>query len=355
VDFAQDEIAGAVAGLAGDVLRKECDPAAGYDERAWAALAKAGLLALPLPAELDGDALGIAAISALLTEVGRHAAGVPALATLALGALTVAECGTAGQREALLPGVGAGTALLTAALSEPGSPLPQAPATRATPGTGWRLTGTKTAVPYATRVDRVLVTATTPDGVGVFLIDPYAEGVAATATPASTGAPEHTLTLTDAPAELLGTDTTGTTAHALRGNGVAGALALGSGALAGALELTTEHLRTRHQFGKPLATFQAVAQQIAEVYVAARTVELSASSAVWRLATGRDATEDIDIAAYWLTTEAPSALRTCHHLHGGIGVDVTYPLHRYYATLKDIARFLGGAGHRLDTLAAKER
>ncbi|MPY82162.1 MAG: acyl-CoA dehydrogenase [Actinophytocola sp.] len=353
MDFGQDEIALAISGLAGDVLRKECDPAAGYDERAWAALAKAGLLALPLPADLDGDGLGIAEAAALLTEVGRHAAGVPALATLALGALTVAEHGTAGQRDALLPGVGAGTALLTAALSEPGSPLPEAPATRATPG--WSLTGTKTAVLHATRADRVLVTATTPDGIGVFLLDPHAEGVTIAATPTSTGAPEHTLTLAAAPAELLGTDTTGATADALRANGVAGALALGSGALAGALELTTEHLRTRHQFGKPLATFQAVAQQIAEVYVAARTVELSATSAVWRLATGRDAAEDIDIAAYWLTTEAPSALRTCHHLHGGIGVDVTYPLHRYYATLKDIARFLGGAGHRLDTLAAKER
>jgi len=353
VDFGQDEIALAISGLAGDVLRAECDPTANYDERAWAALTKAGLLSLVLPADLDGDGLGIAEVAALLTEVGRHAAGVPALATLVLGALTVAEHGTAGQREALLPGVGAGTALLTAALSEPGSPLPEAPATRATPG--WSLTGTKTAVLHATQAERILVTATTPDGLGVFLLDPHSDGVTATETPTSTEASEHTLTLAAAPAELLGTDTTGATADALRANGVAGALALGSGALAGALELTTEHLRTRHQFGKPLATFQAVAQQIAEVYVAARTVELSATSAVWRLATGRDAAEDIDIAAYWLTTEAPSALRTCHHLHGGIGVDVTYPLHRYYATLKDIARFLGGAGHRLDTLAAKER
>ncbi|MPY78103.1 MAG: acyl-CoA dehydrogenase [Actinophytocola sp.] len=381
MDFGQDEIARAISGLAGDVLRAECDPTAspgdGFDEGAWAALAKAGLLSLVLPADLDGDGLGIGEVAALLTEVGRRAAAVPALPALALGALTVAQHGTAEQRAALLPGVGDGTTLLTAALSEPGAPLPETPATpataapailmrsgdhddhdasRSTQSSGpWRLTGTKTSVPYATRAHHVLVTATTPDGVGVFVLDPHAEGVTLTATPTSTGAAEHTLTLADAPAERLGTDTTGGTAAALRANGVAGALAFGSGALAGALELTTEHLRTRHQFGKPLATFQAVAQQIADVYIAARTVELTATSAIWRLATGRDATEDIDIATYWLTSETLPAVRTCHHLHGGLGVDVTYPLHRYYATLKDLARFLGGAGHRLDALAGKER
>ncbi|WP_034268947.1 acyl-CoA dehydrogenase family protein [Haloechinothrix halophila] len=401
MDFGQDEIAQAISGLARDVLRAECDPMAspgdGYDERAWSALAKAGLLSLVLPTELDGDGLGIAEVAALLTEVGRRAAAVPAFPALALGALTVAQHGTDEQRAALLPGVGDGTTLLTAAVSEPGAPLPARPtaaATRGAPTSGtmaesatlrrsgdpddhnasrstqkmsadaplaeadrasWRLTGTKTSVPYATQASHVLVTATTPDGVGVFLLDPHGEGVTATSAPTSIGAAEHTLTLADAPADLLGTDTTGATAAALRDNGVAGALALGSGALAGALELTTEHLRTRHQFGKPLATFQAVAQQIADVYIAARTVELSTTSAVWRLATARDAAEDIDVATYWLTEEALPAVRTCHHLHGGLGVDVTYPLHRYYATLKDLARFLGGAGHRLDVLAGKER
>ncbi|GAA5112000.1 acyl-CoA dehydrogenase family protein [Haloechinothrix salitolerans] len=373
MDFGQDEIALAISGLAGDVLRAECDPTTGdgYDERAWSALSKAGLLSLVLPTDLDGDGLGIGELAALLTEVGRRAAAVPALPTLALGALTVAQHGTAEQRDALLPSVGDGTTLLTAAVSEPGAPLPARPATTASSmlrrsgryddqnasrsTSGWRLTGTKTSVPDAMQAHRVLVTATTPDGVGVFLLDPQAEGVTVTSTPTSTGSPEHTLTLADAPAEPLGTDTTGVAAAALRNNGVAAALALGSGALAGALELTTEHLRTRHQFGKPLATFQAVAQQIADVYIAARTVELSTASAIWRLATGRDATEDIDVATYWLTTEALPAARTCHHLHGGLGVDVTYPLHRHYATLKDLARFLGGAGHSLDTLAGKER
>ena len=109
---------------------------------------------------------------------------------------------------------------------------------------------------------------------------------------------------------------------------VAGACCVADGALAAALALTTEHLRTRQQFGRPLATFQAAAQHIADVYIAARTLHLATLSACWRLAAGLDAGPDLDVAAYWLAEHGPAAMRTCHHLHGGIGMDVSYPLHR---------------------------
>ena len=131
---------------------------------------------------------------------------------------------------------------------------------------------------------------------------------------------------------------------------VAGAAAVADGVLAATLDLTAEHLRTRRQFGKPLATFQAVAQEIAEVYIVARTMNLAATSAAWRLDTGRDARDDVEIAGYWLAAEAPRAMQVCHHLHGGLGVDITYPLHRYYSHVKDLARLVGGASARLDAI-----
>jgi alkylation response protein AidB-like acyl-CoA dehydrogenase len=133
---------------------------------------------------------------------------------------------------------------------------------------------------------------------------------------------------------------------------VAGAAAVADGVIAGALALTADHVRSREQFGRALATFQAVAQQIADVYVVARTVHLAALSAAWRLEAGLDADEDIAIAAYWLAAELPTALQVCHHLHGGLGVDITYPLHRYYSHAKDLARFVGGAAYRLDRQGA---
>ena len=85
--------------------------------------------------------------------------------------------------------------------------------------------------------------------------------------------------------------------------------------------------------------------QVADVYIASRTTDLAADNAAWRVAEGLDATDDLAVAAYWLCTEGPKALRTCHHLHGGMGVDETYPLHHYFSWVTDLV-------HDLDTVAA---
>jgi alkylation response protein AidB-like acyl-CoA dehydrogenase len=178
------------------------------------------------------------------------------------------------------------------------------------------------------------------------VVDPGGRGVSRQRTPTSTGAPEYTVTFSGArPETVLDAGPSDVDRFA-----VVGAAAVADGVLAGALRLTADHVRTRHQFGRPLAAFQAVAQQIADVYVAARTVHLAAVSSAWRLGTGRDADEDLAVTAYWLAAELPKALQLCHHLHGGLGVDITYPLHRLYSHAKDLARLLGGAAYRLDRL-----
>ena len=68
--------------------------------------------------------------------------------------------------------------------------------------------------------------------------------------------------------------------------------------------------------------------QMADVYIASRTIGLAAESAAWRVAEDLPAEDDLAVAAYWFAVEGPAALHTCHHLHGGMGVDITYPLHR---------------------------
>lgn len=348
MDFELDDTQRAVAELAAGVLAKEdADPW----QAAWQTLARVGLLSVVLPAELGGDGCGAGEAAVLLTEVGRRAAAVPALATLALGILPVVAFGTAEQQAELLPDAAAGAVLLTGAPSEPGAPLTSTPSTRAVRADGvWRLTGTKAAVPYAAQAARVLV----PAGAGVFMVDPQSDGVELHQTPTSSGAPEYTVRLDGASATPLGSQPDGGAVAGLRAYALLGAAAVGDGLLSGALQLTTEHVRRRQQFGRPLATFQAVAQQVADVYIASRTVHLAATSAAWRMSAGgnsADAAEDLELAGFWLSAEGLPALRTCHHLHGGIGVDVTYPLHRYFAQLKDLARFAGGT-QRLEGVAA---
>lgn len=344
MDFEPDDTQRAVTELAAGVLAKE-------DQAPWEALARVGLVSAFLPEDLGGDGLGVGAAAALFTEVGRRAAAVPALASLALGVLPLARFGSDDQRRAWLPGVADGTSLLTGAPSEPAASLASTPQTLATRDRDtWRLTGAKAAVPYTQHSVRMLVSALPPDKQpALFLVDPHDAGVDLHLTPSSGSAPEYSVRLDGAVAEPVG----GPDAVAgLRAFALVAAAAEADGLLAGALQLTTEHVRQRQQFGRPLAAFQAVAQQVADVYIAARTVHLVATSAAWRVASNLDAAEDLELAGFWLAEHGLPALRVCHHLHGGLGLDVTYPLHRYYARMKDLTRFVGGSSQRLAGVAA---
>ncbi|NKQ53100.1 acyl-CoA/acyl-ACP dehydrogenase [Amycolatopsis sp. K13G38] len=332
MDFTLDETQRDIAGLAADIVRREAGPPGegGYDEQLWRALGKAGLLSLALPPDLGGDGLGVAEVAVLLAELGRAAAAVPAL-SLAFGALPLDFLGTSDQRAALLPAIATGDAVVTAAAHEPSAPLVVHPSTRAVARAGvWELTGVKTAIPHLAQATHVLVPASLSSQTGIFVVDPKAAGVTVAG---------NTMRLDGVAvgeADLLRGGEPGEALATLHTYALAGALAFGDGALAGALALTTEHIGGREQFGKPLATFQAVAQQIADVYIASRTVHLATLSSVWRLSAGLD--PELDIAAYWFAEEAPKALAICHHLHGGIGVDITYPLHRYYALVEEVSR-----------------
>ena len=365
MDFTLEETQQAVAEAAAHVLGHRGSGAAGqsddYDRALWKELGQAGLLGLAVPERLGGGGLGVMDTAVLLTEIGGRAAPVPALATLMMGVLPLTRWAGHELQSQYLAGVAAGDVVLTAAVREPSEPMPRRPATSVSVP-GGTVSGVKIGVPYAAAASWILVPATFgPGDSGIVVVDPAAEGVTIQRTLSSAGGPEYTVRLDEAPitAVLDGTDG-GAASGAARSRAVAdlyqltlaGACCLADGALAAALALTTEHVAARQQFGRPLATFQAVAQHIAGVSIASRTLHLAALSGCWRLDSGRDADPDLDVAAYWLADQAPTALRTCHHLHGGTGMDVSYPLHRYSALVKDLVRLVGGADYRLGLLGA---
>jgi len=385
MDFSLTDAQREIASLAGQLLD---DGRAGP----WKALAQSGLLALSLPAELGGEACGVMDTAVLLGEIGRRAAPVPALATLMTGMLPVARWGDGDLRRALLPPAATGEMILTAGIREPSDPLPRVPAATVTGGT---VSGTKVGVPYCAQASHVLIPVTfaetraetpavdnfsgnmapasrpvsgstvpaaqvsagnearvsraIPVRTGVVIIDPAAAGARVTRTPSAGGTPEYTLRLDRVRIEhVLGG---GDCLEDLSRLAVAGACCLADGALSAALALTRNHVAARRQFGRPLATFQAVAQQIADVYIASRTLHLATQSACWLLDAGRDAGRDLEVAGYWCAHEAPRSVRTCHHLHGGTGMDTTYPLHRFSALISDLVRSLGGADYQLERQA----
>ena len=316
-----DSVLGEVRSVIGDVLDR--------GDGSWRALQESGLLALVASKEHGGEGLGMAEVAVLLHEVGRRASDLPVWETVACGLLPLVRSGPDSLQADLVPQVLAGELLFAPALGEPGTALPRDPATTYDDG---GVTGTKIGVPVLDRED---LSARVPTG-GVAIVDPEGPGVSRVDTPTSRGAAEATYIFTSAPA--LGV----LDADVVRSHAVAGLAALGAGLVEGARDLTAGYIRDRRQFGRALAEFQAVAQQIADVYIASRTFTLTAGELARRLDAGDPAADDLAVAAHWFADRAPAVLQTCQHLHGGMGVDITYPLNRYFSGVRDAARHLGG-------------
>jgi 3-oxo-4-pregnene-20-carboxyl-CoA dehydrogenase alpha subunit len=332
VDFSPDEGQQAVADVVTSALGRD---------NSWDALVDGGVVAFGVPERLGGDGLGLAEVTTALTEIGRHGTVSPALATLGFGLLPLLDLASDEQQDRYLAGVAKGS-VLTAALNEPGAPLPERPSTTFTDG---RLNGTKVAVPYAEQADWLVVTVDS----AVVVISPKAGGVQVTKSPTSNHSDEYSVTFTDAEVDAV---LDGASPHRVNQLTLAAIGAFAAGLVAGALRLTADYVATREQFGKPLSTFQTVAAQLAEVYIASRTLTLVATSVVWRLSERLDADDDLEVLGYWLASQAPPVMQLCHHLHGGMGMDITYPMDRYYSTIKDLSRLIGGPSHRLDLVGA---
>jgi alkylation response protein AidB-like acyl-CoA dehydrogenase len=357
VNFSFSDEQQAVSDLAAQILgetvtheRLKEQRAAGehVDRLAWQRLADAGLLGIGLPEADGGSDQGFVAVTLVLEQIGRHVAPVPYYASVVLGALPLAWYGSEAQRQALLPGVIDGSTILTGAYQESGT-APNVPYTTAAPsGDGWTLTGRKEFVPAGIDAARMVVSARTADGVGLFLLDPAAPGVTVTRQDTTTGIPEARVDLDGAPVELLvlGQDALDRVIeHALTA-----LCAIGLGVFDRELRMTAEYTSTRKQFDKPLAAFQAVGQRAADAFIDTEAIRLTTWQAAWRLEQGLPATTEVAIAKFWLADGGQRVAAAAQHLHGGIGVDRDYPLHRYYLWAKWLQLAMGGASEHLRTI-----
>ncbi|MFF1923129.1 acyl-CoA dehydrogenase family protein [Streptomyces sp. NPDC058221] len=363
MDFSLGEELEAVRDLAREILtdrvtserlREVETSASRVDEQLWADLATAGLLAAVLPEQDGGAGLGMAGLCVLLEEQGRRVAPVPLWPALT-GALTVAGHGSGAQRSRLLPGLTDGSGRLTVALEEFGPAEPLAPRTLAVAdGPGWRVSGVKAVVPAPAGAGHVLVTAATESGPGLFLVASGASGVSWEYAETTSHDMSAHLTLHDAPAEPVGTPGDGAAAHLVRTAFVALA-AVQTGVADGALAHAAGHLREREQFGRPLATFQAVQHQLADCYIDIEAMRVTLWQAVDALAEPFDAgsaDRAATVAKWWATEGGLNTVHRVQHVHGGIGVDTDYPVHRHFLWGKQISTTLGGAGADLERLGA---
>ncbi len=364
MDFAFTDEQTSIRELARDILEKEVDHErlkrieAGdewLDRPLWSTLAEAGLLGIAVPEADGGMGFGFVELCLLLEEVGRSVAVVPVLPTLVFGALPLARYGTQAQREKWLQPVVRGECLLSAALADSGAAEVDQPATRARrDGDGWRIDGEKVFVPMAALSQCLLVPAAVDDGAGIFLVDPRAEGVELTPSRLANGENIASLRLSGVAVgeeDVLGGAPGGAEqVRWLYERALVAIAAIQVGVSSRALEITAAYVTERVQFGVPIGSFQAVQHRSADGYIDVQAMRWVMWRAAWMLAEERAAGREAAVAKFWASDGGSRLANSAQHLHGGIGVDRDYPIHRYFLWSKSLELSLGGVPHQLNDI-----
>jgi 3-oxocholest-4-en-26-oyl-CoA dehydrogenase beta subunit len=320
-----------------------------YDAELWNGLASADLLGIALPESVGGSGGGFLELGVLLSEVGFSVAPVPVYATLVLGADTIARHGDSVLQQRYLPGVIDGNTILTAALVEPGNSDPTTPRTTArSDGDSWRLDGSKELVPAAQLAAAVVVSAQTEDGPGLFVVD--TDGVAVTPVLTTNGEPHADVDLTGAIGHRLIEHDGGNIVGSLYNRALVGLCAIQIGVVERALKLAASYTSEREQFGRPIGSFQAVQQRLADAFIDVEAIRWTTWHAAWLIAQGRPADREAAIAKFWAAEAGARVAASAQQVHGGMGIDITYPLSRYFLWAKQNELALGSASQQLARL-----
>jgi alkylation response protein AidB-like acyl-CoA dehydrogenase len=365
MDFAFTEDQEAVRDLAGQIFTDACnhersreleDAGAWMDDKLWSELATSNLTAVTVPESCGGSGLGLTECALMLVEAGRHCVPAPLFETLVLGGLPIAKFGNPEQQKRWLGPVVDSGAVLTAALSEHGSSDPSRPKLKATrDGDGWRLDGEKFSVPAVGKASCILVPASIEGGkVGVFLVAGDAAGLEIEEQRSINWQLQGLVKFNGvavSDADMLGDPDTGAgivnwiVDHARLGQA---ALLLGVGEEA--LQRTAMYLSERKQFGRQIGSFQAVQMRCADAYIDLMGMRSTLWQAVWRVDAGIRSGAEVRAAKWWASRAGDRIVHSAQHLHGGIGSDIDYPIHRYFLWAQYLMSQLGGPSQLLAEL-----
>ena len=297
MDFTLTEAQRELAALTRKILDSSDTP--------WADLVKAGVV------PEHPDEFGVLEQCAVLVELGRAVSSVPYLPTM-VASSALARFGTPPKP---------GTVLSVALVDDP--------------------SGAKTTVPFAATADAFLVAS----GSEVFLVD--AADLDITPQEVVDGSEAGWFEFSGG-----GTLVPGLTPEWLATRYTLGLCAFQLGVTERALELTAEYARTRVQFDRPIGSFQAVAQRLADAYIDVAAIRLTLWQAAWRLSEGLDADAEVATAKFWAADAGHRVAHTAVHVHGGTGIDMSHEVHRYFTAAKRAEFELGGATAQLLKLSA---
>ena len=369
MDFTTTEAADDLGGLARTITESVCTaehqrkldglergaaPARGgrFDRDLWGKLIEADILSTAAPESLGGGGFGVLEQVAVLVALGRQLAAVPYLESVVLGAGALAKFGSESlQQEWAAPAINGEKILAVALDGEMGQGPVQATASgaaeAATSGAsgGFRLTGSRTQIAYGPVADAFLVPAETDSGTKVFLIAADEPGVTVSALDTTGRGSVGHLDLRGVEADrVVGGDDV---VAWLTTHGDLGRSAYQLGVLERALELTSEYAREREQFDRPIGSFQAVSSRLADGYIDVKGLRLTVTQAAWRLSEDLPADVEVGTAAFWAADAGHRVAHTTVHVHGGVGIDLDHPVHRYFLAAKQTEFAVGSATGQL--------
>ena len=312
------------------------------DRKLWGELAKSNLLGISLPERYGGSGLGMTEQCLVLEQLGRRLAPVPLVWTAA-AAMTIGEFAPPDVAADILPAVIAGDLLLSAALVQPGVGDPLDPSA----SFDGALSGTAVNVPLG---DRILVPARGRGDLILVLVDPAAEGVEARRAETTNHQIVNHLSFTAAPATVVASGRAAVRFASERA--LLGLCAVQLGVAAEALAQAASYTSNRIQFGKPLSSFQSTSARAADAYIDIEAMRVTMWQAAWRIDEGLDASTAVEVAKWWASEAGQRVVHAAQHLHGGIGADVEYPVHRYFLWGKQIEDTLGGGSAHLAIIGA---
>ncbi|WP_342228809.1 acyl-CoA dehydrogenase family protein [Mycobacterium avium] len=353
MDFTTTEAAHDLGNLVDTIVDSVCTPEhqreldgleQRFDRDLWAKLIDAGILSSASATSLGGDGFGALEQIAILVALGHQLAAVPYLESVVLGAGALARFGTEELQQGWgVPAV-SGEKTLTVALDPE---MGEGPVQAVSAGAGYRLTGTRTQVGFGPVADGFLVPAETDSGTAVFLVAADDPGVTVTALETTgLGSVGHLAldgTQVDGTRQVGGAEV----AAWLGTLGTLGRAAFQLGVLERGLQMTAEYARTREQFDRPIGSFQAVSQRLADGYIDVKGLRLTLTQAAWRVSEDLPAEVDVATAAFWAADAGHRVAHTIVHVHGGVGVDTDHPVHRYFLAAKQAEFALGGATGQL--------
>jgi 3-oxocholest-4-en-26-oyl-CoA dehydrogenase beta subunit len=306
------------------------------DRALWEVLGTSGVLSAATPESVGGDGFGVLEAASIAVELGRGLAAVPYV-TNWTAVSAVARFGTDEQRHEW-----AGSSILTVAVDDDNTVCVEREESE------WTLSGTVTCVDSAPVADGILVT--TDDG--VFLVRPSDPGVTVTSQHGVDNRSLGELELSSVAVDSSRRLSDSTAAQRVRAWVTLLTCAYQVGVLEASLSVTAEYARERVQFGKPIGSFQAVAQRLADAYIDVKGARLTMWKAAWALSAGHDADDDVAVAKFWTADAGHRVGHTLVHVHGGVGLDRDHPVHRYFLAAKRAEFAYGSATSTLRRLGA---